>query len=226
MPKPTIGYKLLAADEGSLSTEYPRVFYKIGVRTTVPGNGAYVALTGGLLSLQQDSPDKIFAKLECEDPVSPASPPPQGTTCFRVVTRVPLTQDDLAKVAVDAQNDDVRRTAVARLDDQSLLAKLAVQDQDCDVRRTAVARLDDQALLAKLAVQDQDYDVRRAAVARLDDQSLLAKVAVDAQDDDIRQATVARLDDQALLAKLAIDAQNWTVRQAAVARLESLQKTP
>ena len=137
-----IGYKLLAADEGSLTLDHERVFYKIGVRTTVPGNGAYVAVTGGLFSLQRDSPDKIFAVLLCEGSVIPIEIPPQGTLCFRHVTRVPVTVDDLARLAVEAADRDVRQAAVARVDDQSLLARVAVEDAYCYVRRAAVARVE------------------------------------------------------------------------------------
>lgn len=50
---------------------------------------------------------------------------------------------------------------------QSLLAKIAVQDEDDTVRRAAVQKLADQALLAKIAVEDKDDSVRRAAEERL-----------------------------------------------------------
>ncbi len=44
------GLKLLAADGGSLTTDYPRVTYPVGVEVEVPGNGAYITETDGLCS--------------------------------------------------------------------------------------------------------------------------------------------------------------------------------
>ena len=170
-----IGYKLLASDEGSLTSYHERVFYKIGVRTTVPGNGAYVSVTGGLFSLEPDSPNKILAVFECEEPIFPSNQPPQGTTCFRHVTRIPLNDEDLVRIAAEAADPDVRQAAVARVGDQALLARVAAGDTNPGIRRAAVERVEDQALLARVAAEDADPDVRWAAVERVDDQALLAR---------------------------------------------------
>ena len=115
-----------------------------------------------------------------------------------------IDQAELAKIAVEDENRDVRFRAVAKLTDQALLAKIAAEDKDCVVHHVAVGNITDQALLAKYAVEDKDDDVRQSAVAKLTDQTLLAKIAVGDKNWQVRSAATAKLTDQTLLAKIAV----------------------
>ena len=49
------GLKLLAADGGSITHRYGRVIYPLDEWVTVPGNGAYVAVTDGLNAVKGKS---------------------------------------------------------------------------------------------------------------------------------------------------------------------------
>ncbi|MFH1569793.1 MAG: hypothetical protein ABIL09_17485 [Gemmatimonadota bacterium] len=81
-----IGHKLLREDGSSLREE-GRVRYPLpadgapGEWVTVPGNGAYVAHTGGLLS---GGYGPLAVEMECEEEVVAAGPP-EGIRCWRRV---------------------------------------------------------------------------------------------------------------------------------------------
>ena len=82
----TIGLKLLAADGGSVSSNAnPRMIYPVGEWIEVPGNGAYVSLTGDGVSAGGGGP--ILAAFECEEPTGMGDPP-DGVKCFRRVKRL------------------------------------------------------------------------------------------------------------------------------------------
>ena len=136
----------------------------------------------------------------------------------RLLSRFP--QSELAMLAVENGNADVRKAAVGKLTDHALLAKLAVEDGVADVRKAAVEKLTDQAMLAKVAVEDKDEYVRRAAVEKLTDQAVLAKMAM-AEDwrGSFKYVAVERLTDQAMLAKVMMEARDGSVRTAAVKKL-------
>jgi hypothetical protein len=101
------------------------------------------------------------------------------------------------------QNDARRIAAVQRLTDQAELARIAQQDANADVRRAAVQRLADQVVLADIAQSDVVPGVRAAAVERLNDQTLIAGIVQKDADPSVRAAAVARLRDQALLSGIA-----------------------
>ncbi len=78
-----------------------------------------------------------------------------------------LTDNQLAKAAVENKDDHIRMAAIKRLTDQALLAQIAVGDKDPPIRQAAAERLTDKALLAKIATQDKDPAIREAAEHRL-----------------------------------------------------------
>jgi len=77
-----VGCKLLRADGSSLTDEHPRVTYLVGEWITVPGNGAYVAVTGGI---DAGGLGPVLAYFECRDRVYVHHP--DGVACFRRVRR-------------------------------------------------------------------------------------------------------------------------------------------
>jgi hypothetical protein len=136
----TIGYKLLEGDH-SLTSRYGVVTYPAdGEWHEVPGNGAYVAVSGGLYSAGVDPTDPQLVELECRDEVLDVSPkPPESVRCFRRVRRSRDTLD-YARVAKNAAAWAVRYAAVERVTDQAVLADVAKNDTARAVRRAAVAR--------------------------------------------------------------------------------------
>lgn len=78
-----VGCKLLREDGGSLR-ESNRVIYPVDEWIEVPGNGAYVAVTGGLTL---GGVDLVLAYFECADPTGALAP--RGVMCFRRVRRLP-----------------------------------------------------------------------------------------------------------------------------------------
>ena len=82
-----LGLKLLTKDGESLNSSYGRVKYPAdGSWVDVPGNGAYVARTGGLTS---GGYGPVGAVLECDINTRRATSAPDGVECFGRVRRVP-----------------------------------------------------------------------------------------------------------------------------------------
>ncbi|MEE8311809.1 MAG: hypothetical protein V3R77_06090, partial [Candidatus Binatia bacterium] len=59
--------------------------------------------------------------------------------------------DALAKIATGARTPAVRRCAVERIDDIEVLISVATKDAENEIRRTAIARIRDEAALAGFA---------------------------------------------------------------------------
>lgn len=79
----TVGAKMLAADGGSLAAGN-RVIYPVDEWIEVGGNGAYVAVSGGLT---EAGIGEILALFECQEPTG--APAPKGVVCYRKVKRLP-----------------------------------------------------------------------------------------------------------------------------------------
>lgn len=89
-----VGCKLLKEDGGSMR-ESGRVIYPIDEWITVGGNGAYVAITDGLLAAGKGP---LLAFLECEDDTGADAP--FGVACFRRVRRVEPCWDQIGRAHV------------------------------------------------------------------------------------------------------------------------------
>ena len=97
-----LGLKLLTKDGESLNDSHGRVKYPAdGSWVNVPGNGAYVARTGGLTS---GGFGPTLAVIEC-DPESrrAAGAVPAGVECFGRVRRVPELEIALKAYAARAK---------------------------------------------------------------------------------------------------------------------------
>ena len=82
-----LGLKLLTKDNQSLNSSYVRITYPPdGSWVDVPGNGAYIARTGGLTSVGYGP---VLAVLECDINTRRATSVPDGVECFSRVRRVP-----------------------------------------------------------------------------------------------------------------------------------------
>jgi hypothetical protein len=85
-----IGCKLLQRDGTSLNGKYR---YNLdGEWNIVPGNGAYVAVTGGL-TLAGEGPKLVY--LECREPTRVVAP--NGVRCFRHVRVIPACPERLTR---------------------------------------------------------------------------------------------------------------------------------
>jgi hypothetical protein len=141
-----------------------------------------------------------------------------------------LSQEELSKIAIEDEDQWVRKAAVEKLTDKTLLwkicinAKAAVEVRDAawkkldNLRRAPMENLD-QTSLTKIAIEDKDIANRKIAVEKLTDQTLLSKIAINDKNEWVRTAAVDKLTDQTLLSKIAIEDEDHWVRQAAVKKL-------
>lgn len=133
-------------------------------------------------------------------------------------------QKKLARIALEADDEAVRKAAVERLTNQVLLAEIVMNAKGWeDVRELAVAKVEDQALLVKVALETNyvGYAISCAAARHLKDQTLLAKVALEASGfgEGVCLPAVKGLTNQVLLAKVATAAKLMDVRQVAMQQL-------
>ena len=92
-----LGLKLLTKENQSLNSSHARITYPTdGSWVDVPGNGAYVARTGGLTI---GNYDPVFAVLECDINTRRATSAPDGVECFGRVRRVPELESKLKAYA-------------------------------------------------------------------------------------------------------------------------------
>lgn len=122
-----VGCKLLRSDGSSLRKE-GRVFYPMGEWITVPGNGAYVAVTGGLV---MGGSGPLLTYMECEDPTGAEAP--VGVACYRRVRR-------LAEPAPEKVSPDMRGQIARYVPDLSPKQRAALAEASTPDWRGAVAR--------------------------------------------------------------------------------------
>ena len=92
-----LGFKLLTRENQSLNSACGRITYPAdGSWVNVPGNGAYIARTGGLTS---GGYGPVLAVIECDDDTRKAADAPEGVECFGRVRRVPELEAKLKYAA-------------------------------------------------------------------------------------------------------------------------------
>jgi len=122
---------------------------------------------------------------------------------------------ELAIIAREERDWQIRAAAVRLLSDGALLAHLARHAPHPYVRGAAARRLDDSAVLTQVVLRDDDEDVRLAALWRISDDALLTRIArsesrlerpKETESYEVRQDGVQRISDASTLFDLARDA--------------------
>jgi hypothetical protein len=163
---------------------------------------------------------------------------PQNYTMFNEVNHVvDLITDQklLARVAMEAEDEEERSLAARMIDDpavlqqvgmwlrpdltrqvtdQALLARIAAEAKESKVRDAALELLSDQNALAKITVKDEERELRRLAFSRLTDAALRSQVGVW-----VDENLTAQLTDQTLLNRIAVEAKDVAVRATAAGKL-------
>lgn len=161
-----------------------------------------------------------------------------------------VIQQELAVIARDAEDPEVRKCAAGYLTDQTVLRDLGTAERDREVCDVIIARLTDQPALtavaqshplsaarlaaaqkvadsavaqqvyADVARREESAALRSTAVALLTDPAALAAVAQQDRDVEVRRAAAAKVSDQQVLAAIAKLDDNRRIREAAVEQLE------
>jgi hypothetical protein len=104
-----IGLKLLTKDGQSINGNYGRIVYPdTGKWINVPGNGAYVAIEGGLTS---GGCGPLLAVIEYDPESSVRCNAPSGVRCYRRVRRVPELEPS-ARAECDKARAEYEKTLV------------------------------------------------------------------------------------------------------------------
>jgi len=112
---------------------------------------------------------------------------------------------------------EVRRRAVAKLQDDAILIDLACQDTDLEVRSAAVEGIQKPESLRMVAIKGQHIDARLKAVGRIDDPRELAGIMRERKNPDLMMACFERIKDQKVLEEIAGDSgYNITARRIAI----------
>jgi hypothetical protein len=127
-----------------------------------------------------------------------------------------------AEIASIAENDpdlDVRRAALERLSDEELVCQVAVASENSIFAREALARLSNDSVIAIVAVSGKAETTRREALARVVDQSSLAEVALHSSERDERKAALDRIEKDSSLVRICLESRDFIVAQSAAAKL-------
>ncbi len=98
---------------------------------------------------------------------------------------------------------------------------------DSDVRREAIAQMEDPELLVQVILRDSEWFVRHEAVAALrdlkPDQSHYKRLMIESDDEEVRRKVVKVMTDVAALEHVAEHDRYQYIRDAAVHRLEEIR---
>ncbi|NVK43337.1 MAG: DUF349 domain-containing protein [Oceanospirillaceae bacterium] len=152
----------------------------------------------------------------------------------------PKWQSSKADVRIRA----ISRMLADNPEQQAILSRLAQSDQDAEVRKAALARIDDPDALLQALVTERDAAIRQLASEQLcrlintdneklsleqrlrcingiADQDLLTHIALNGEQPELQLAAVARVRDESNLEVLVRKAQTARTRRLAAERLES-----
>lgn len=130
--------------------------------------------------------------------------------CEPTVNTVKQTSDqaELAKIATQAKNWQVRLAAVEKLTGQDVLEQIALKAEDTEVRVAAINRITNQAILGKVAADTEDHTIMNAALDKITDQTILEKLVNSHElrkgmEWYVRSSALERINDQAVLERFA-----------------------
>jgi ribosomal protein L31 len=156
-----IGCKFLNADGTSLNGEYR--YDLSGKWNIVPGNGSYVAITGGLSGAKAG---KLLVYLDCEQPTGAKAP--EGVVCFRRVRVIPdcpdrITPELRAEVVCYSPKLTPReRLELARQSDPYWRGMIAYQMPGLSAEeRLELARQSDPYWMGRIASQAPDLTIEQ-----------------------------------------------------------------
>ena len=167
MTEVVVGCKLLTPEGQSLRAE-GRVQYRRGEWVTVPGHGAYVAVTGGIAL---GGIGHVLAYMECEEPTG--SPAPAGVVCYRRVRWVdpcperiaPELRGEVARYAPDLTPDQRVELAMQSTPDWRGRAACRAPGLSAD-QRYALAQASTPEMRGEVACYATDIDPeQRVALA-------------------------------------------------------------
>ena len=132
-----------------------------------------------------------------------------------------MTLSDFFKPKWRRSDPQVRKQAVAVVNDPSILARVALTDDDPDVRSAATGRIADETVLEQIAASDSSEDVRAIAVGKITNEATLRAFATgESVDYGVRVAAIEKLQDQGVLSRIALDVSD-DCRSAAIERVHS-----
>lgn len=140
-----------------------------------------------------------------------------------VLKRLVLDKDkEVRRIAVEklrVLNWDVYRAAVGKLTDQALLAELAVEHNDEGIRRIAVEQINDQAFLEQVASRSRWLEIKVIAIGKMTNQTILCQWAEKDHQAAIRLASVRQIQAENFLVQRLPAEPSASVRSALIAAL-------
>ncbi len=125
----------------------------------------------------------------------------------------------LKDLALQAKFPEVRAAALEKLNDPELMVQVLKSDKSPQPRAVAAERINDPALMADLAKNDNNAAVRLTAAKKITDPAILGDLASYDDSSEVRLTAVQKLEDQSILADVAMYDGSEDVRKAAVAAL-------
>ena len=142
-----------------------------------------------------------------------------GATSLADISAV-TNQTELAQIAMEATDREVRDDAFYKITDQEILAKIVLESKIEMHRAIALNnKLKDEKLIEKVAIQAKEYYDRSMAIDCLTNETVLTRIALTESDERLRSKICAKLTKQSSLAKIATESKDADLRRQAFERL-------
>ncbi|WP_020683291.1 DUF349 domain-containing protein [Marinobacterium rhizophilum] len=135
-----------------------------------------------------------------------------------MLTEHPDQLEIIARLAQTDQSPDVRKAAVARLQEPELLLRVIASEQDPAIRHVATDQLCNLVAGETSALTTEQ---QLSCIEVIQDQDLLTHIALHTGQSALQQAAVLRVRDESNLEVLTLNAQSAQMRRLAAERLES-----
>jgi len=143
-----------------------------------------------------------------------------GASSLEDVSAV-TNQTELAQIAMEATDREVRDDAFRKITDQEILAKIVLESKIEMHRAIAIGiKLKDEKLIEKIAIEAKEPCYRSMAVSCLTNETVLTRIALTESDERLRSKICIKLTKQSSLAKIATESKDADLRRQAFERLK------
>jgi len=133
-----------------------------------------------------------------------------------------ITNQHILLEIANSHDENIRASAVKRINDQTILISFATHDLSASVRMAATSKLTDQTVLSNIATKDAHAGVRITALENLTIQNILETVALQNENVNERKAALQNLSDQSTLAVIVKTDKDISLRMMAVKKISDV----
>ena len=142
----------------------------------------------------------------------------------------------LAEIARSNEPEEVRKSAISKINDFAILDEVAATVQDEDIKYFVMRqkkylelqlaatskdkpKVTEQSVLEEVAINARDKKVRKAAIEKIKSEDVLARMALYDEDIEVRNAAVWEVTDQFILKEIIRNSKDFPIRKIALRKI-------